>query len=86
MRGTTYLGAFFMQAVYTAITLVIGMQIHRIVRGKDNIPLWKHLLVLLLTSVSVFVTLLVMHVLFGYGAALVDDSTHTSRRRMQSLW
>ena len=82
-RGTTFLSAFVMQSVVTALALIVGLVLHE---SMQDAPRWVRVHVVALASfVSCLASCLALHMCFGYGACMVDSSTRSERLSMRSL-
>ena len=82
-RGTTLVSAFALQSIVASFTTLVAYTMYQAL--PTNIPqVFKVILNAVITMLTTFSILILMHAFFGYGAALVDDSTHTRRAEIGS--
>ena len=82
-RGTTFLGAFAMQAMVSTFTVVLGLAMDNLLRDVNSV--WRTTTNIAITFLSTFIVLLLAHIIFGYGAALVDNTTTNKRLAFQPI-
>lgn len=85
VRGTTYVGAFLIQGVISAVTVALALHIDARLKEHGVSTPKRGMYALGVTMVTTFVILMLAHVLFGYGAAMVDNTTPEERLKMQAF-
>lgn len=78
-RGTNYSDAFLLQSIVATITVLVALAMHSFVRTRLPGP-WHLVVTALSAMISTFGTLWVMHLAFGYGGGMLDDTTTRQRR------
>jgi hypothetical protein len=77
--------AFAMQAVISAFTTFLGIELTR-ATNHFTMPPFVHLtLKVIIVALSTFIVLVLMNLAFGYGAPLVDTSSKKHRKMHGSL-
>lgn len=83
-RGTSYFHAFLLQSIVATITVLVALGMHGFTRTRMPGP-WHLGVTALSAMLSTFGTLWVMHLSFGYGGGMLDETTSRQRRARGSV-